>query len=52
MLRFIGALVVLFWLLGFIFQVGGGLIHTLLLIAGIIFVIDLLTGTRGRGPRL
>lgn len=35
-----------FWLLGFVMHVGGGLIHLLLVIAGIIFVIQLLTGRR------
>jgi hypothetical protein len=35
-----------FWLLGFVMEVGGGLIHLLLVIAGIIFVFQLLTGRR------
>lgn len=37
---------VIFWVLGLIFKIGGGLIHLLLVIAGIIFVIQLFTGKR------
>lgn len=37
---------VVLWLLGFVLQIGGGLIHTLLVIAGIIFVFQLITGRR------
>ena len=43
LLTWIGGVVVVFWLLGLVFQIGGGLIHTLLVIAGIIFVIDFLS---------
>lgn len=41
-------IVILFvlWLLGFAFKIGGGLIHILLVIAGIVFVVQLLTGRR------
>jgi hypothetical protein len=35
-----------FWLLGFLFKIGGGLIHIILVIAGIIFIFQLLTGRR------
>ncbi|MCW2337675.1 putative membrane protein YccC [Sphingobium sp. B2D3A] len=41
----IGILIVL-WLLGFVLHVGGGLIHILLLIAGVVFVFQLITGRR------
>ncbi len=34
------------WLLGLVFQIGGGLIHLILLIAGIILVFQLFTGKR------
>jgi uncharacterized membrane protein YtjA (UPF0391 family) len=34
------------WLLGLIGGVGGGLIHLLLVIALVVFVINLLTGRR------
>ncbi|MGO4928663.1 lmo0937 family membrane protein [Fundicoccus sp. Sow4_D5] len=37
---------VVLWLLGLVLQIGGGLIHTLLVIAGIIFVFQLITGRR------
>ncbi|WP_342526387.1 lmo0937 family membrane protein [Chryseomicrobium sp. FSL W7-1435] len=37
---------IVIWLLGFLFEIGGGLIHTLLIIAGIIFVVQLLMGKR------
>jgi hypothetical protein len=41
----IGILLVL-WLLGFIGHIGGGLIHLLLVVAVIVFVVNLLTGRR------
>jgi hypothetical protein len=42
-------IVVLFvvWLLGFLGNVGGGLIHILLVIAVILIVYNLITGRRG-----
>ena len=46
MLRLIIMLLIAFWLIGFIAQWGGGLIHLLLLIAGVIFIAELLTGRR------
>ena len=45
-LWFIIVALVVFWLLGFFLKVGGGLVHILLVIAGIIFVVQLLTGRR------
>lgn len=45
-LRWIGGIVILVWLLGFIFQIGGGLIHTLLVIAAIVFLVDFIMGRR------
>lgn len=38
---------VILWLLGFTFHIGGGLIHILLVIALIVLVYNLLTGRRG-----
>jgi hypothetical protein len=35
------------WLLGFIGQVGGSLIHLLLVIAVIVLIINLIQGRRG-----
>jgi Family of unknown function (DUF5670) len=46
MLWTIIAVLVILWLLGFSMHVGGGLIHTLLVIAVIVFVLNLLTGRR------
>ncbi|WP_416151299.1 lmo0937 family membrane protein [Salipaludibacillus sp. HK11] len=39
-------IVVLMWILGFSFQIGGGLIHLLLVVALIVAVINLITGRR------
>ena len=39
-------ILVLLWLLGFSFHVGGGLIHLLLVVALVVFVANLLTGRR------
>ncbi|WP_461207088.1 DUF5670 family protein [Clostridium sp. DL1XJH146] len=45
-LRWLGGFVVLFWLIGLIFKIGGTLINYLLIIAAIIFVIDALFGKK------
>jgi hypothetical protein len=34
------------WLIGVVVDVGGGLIHLLLVVAGIVFLFQLLTGRR------
>jgi hypothetical protein len=39
-------LLLLFWLLGFAFDVAGGLIHVLLVIALVMFLVQLITGRR------
>jgi uncharacterized membrane protein YtjA (UPF0391 family) len=39
-------LLLIFWLLGFAFHVAGGIIHVLLVIALVLFVVNLLTGRR------
>lgn len=39
----IAIILLVLWLLGFSFHVGGGLIHTLLVIALIVFLVQLLT---------
>jgi hypothetical protein len=41
----LGILLVL-WLLGFSMHVGGGMIHTLLVIAAVVFLFNLLSGRR------
>jgi Family of unknown function (DUF5670) len=35
-----------FWLVGLIAHIGGGLIHLLLVVAGVVFIAQLLTGRR------
>jgi hypothetical protein len=39
-------LLLVFWLLGFAFHVAGGLIHVLLVIALVLFLVNLITGRR------
>lgn len=39
-------LLLLFWVLGFAFDVAGGIIHVLLVIALVIFLVNLFTGRR------
>jgi len=46
-LRWLVGIVIIFWLLGFVLNIGGGLIHMLLVIAAIIFIFDFVMG-RGR----
>ncbi|MHB1342169.1 MAG: lmo0937 family membrane protein [Coriobacteriia bacterium] len=46
MLWTIFVVLVVLWLLGFSFNIGGGLIHALLVIALVVFVYNLLTGRR------
>jgi hypothetical protein len=37
----------IFWALGFAFKVAGGLIHILLVIALVLFLVQLISGRRG-----
>ena len=46
MLWTILAVLLVLWLIGLIANIGGGLIHLLLVVALIVFVINLLTGRR------
>ena len=46
MLWTILVILVVLWLIGFLAHVGGGLIHLILVIALIIFIIQLITGRR------
>ena len=39
-------LLLLFWVLGFAFDIAGGLIHILLVIAAVIFLFNLISGRR------
>jgi len=43
-LRWIGGIVVFFWLLGLVLRIGGGMIHLLLVVAAIIFILDFVFG--------
>jgi len=45
-LRWLGGIVVFFWLLGLLFRIGGGLIHILLVVAAIVFLYDKFLGSR------
>ncbi|PTL37786.1 MAG: lmo0937 family membrane protein [Alkalicoccus sp.] len=40
------AIILVLWLLGFSFDFGGGLIHTLLVIALIVAIVNLILGRR------
>lgn len=44
MLLTIAAILIVMWLLGFAFHVGGGLIHLLLVIAVVVGIFHLITG--------
>jgi hypothetical protein len=46
MLWTILAIVLVLWLLGLIGNIGGGLIHLLLVVAAVILIIQLVTGRR------
>lgn len=41
LLRWVGGIVVFFWALGLIFKIGGSTIHLLLVMAAIVFIVDL-----------
>jgi hypothetical protein len=47
MLWTIVAVLLILWLLGFGFSVGGSLIHLLLVLAIVVFVFNLIAGRRG-----
>lgn len=48
MLWTIIGLLILFWILGLVFEIAGGLVHILLVIALIVFIFNMITGRRGR----
>jgi len=45
-LRWLGGFVILFWLMGVLFSKGGSLINILLIVAAIVFIIDVLSSRR------
>lgn len=44
--RWLGGLIVFFWLIGLLFRIGGGLINLLLIIAAVIFIVDAVFGRK------
>lgn len=48
MLWTIIGLLVLFWILGLVFEIGGALINILLVIALIVFIFNMITGRNKR----
>ncbi|RJQ50764.1 MAG: lmo0937 family membrane protein [Actinobacteria bacterium] len=46
MLWTILAIVLILWLIGFLADVGGSLIHLLLVVAAVVLIVQLLTGRR------
>ena len=46
MLWTIIVILLILWLLGFAVHIGGGLIHLLLVVAVIVFIVNLLSGRR------
>lgn len=46
MLWTVVALFLIMWLLGFSFNVGGNLIHILLVVALVVFILNMLSGRR------
>jgi uncharacterized protein DUF5670 len=48
MLWMIMVVLVVLWLFGLIGHVGGGAIHTLIVIAAIVLIYNLISGRRGR----
>jgi hypothetical protein len=45
-LRWLGGIVVFFWLLGLFFRLAGGFIHLLLVVAAIVFLYDFFFGRK------
>ena len=45
-LRWLGGIVVFFWILGFIFRIGGSTIHMLLIVAAVAFIFDFIFGRK------
>lgn len=45
-LRFIGGVIVFFWVIGLVFRLGGFLIHWLLVAAVAVFIYDFISGKK------
>ena len=46
LLRAVVGVLLILWLLGFVLHIAGSLIHLLVVVALVIFVIDMLSGSR------
>ena len=46
LIRWIIGVIIIMWLFGFVLNIGGGLIHLLIVIAVILFLFDLIGGRR------
>lgn len=42
-LRWLGGIVVFFWLLGLLFKIGGTMINILLIVAAVVFLVDFIS---------
>ena len=47
LLRWLAGILIIFWLLGLVLKIGGGMVHILIVIAVILFIFDVIGG-RGR----
>ena len=47
-LRWLGGIVVFFWVLGILFKFGGSMINILLVVAAIVFIVDKISGKKIR----
>ena len=47
LLRWLAGLLIILWLMGLVLNIGGGMIHVLIVIAVILFIFDAISG-RGR----
>ena len=46
LLRWLVGVLIIFWLLGLLLNIGGGLLHILIVIAVIVFIFDTIGGRR------
>jgi len=44
LLRWLAGILIILWLLGLVLNIGGGMIHILIVIAVILFVFDVISG--------
>jgi hypothetical protein len=47
MLWTVVAILLILWILGFSLHMGGGLIHILLVVALVVFIVNIISGRRG-----